>query len=144
MKDKLMIGVIAGTVGDIIKNILTFIYEKLNLHPTFWDYGYYLIFQKSIDKLDSRIIPSIIVELFFGIGLATMYSYLAHFMETKHILLRGIMFGGLIWFSLRGAITLSHIKELVTFDLTIIFLNWAATLIFGLTVALVIRYLEKE
>jgi hypothetical protein len=135
--------VIAGVWGDVVKNILTYIGEiPLGLHPSYWDFGHYLLFQRPIGKITALLVPSIFVEFLFGVGMAVIYSYFKDTIKTKYAHSRGILFGGAIWFVIRSAITMSQISEL-TPDLYAVFWNWMTAAAYGFTVSYFVERLEK-
>jgi hypothetical protein len=142
--DKLLNGIIAGSIASIAKDLLTIIPELiLKLHPSYWDYSNYWIFVSERKKLPNLLI-SIFAEICFGAFLATAYSYLKDYMQTRYIIFRGILYGFSIWFILRGIITLFKIRDLVPTEPTIVIINIIIGGIYGLVISYILKWLESK
>ncbi len=132
--DKLKISLIAGIAASIVKDLLTIIGDLfLDLHPSYLDYAYYLLFQQTMINIDINLLPSIFVQLLFGICLSIIYIYIIHeIIETKLIYFRGVIFGLSIWFIIRIFITIFRIAELKPGNVESIFYNFLIAAIYGL------------
>jgi hypothetical protein len=145
--DKLVIGSIAGIVACLIKDVLTIIPEFIfRIHPSFWDYGHYLIYQKPMGHTFGvfDLVYSILMELVFGTALGVLFAHTKHLIKTEHPLLRGCLFGPIIWFLTRSAITVAGVKALIPTSNLITTMNWGISFAYGISLAWVIEKLEKK
>lgn len=141
-EDKLINGIKAGLIGCVVKDILTALLEIFKLKPTYWDYGEYLVFQ-NINISMETLIAGIFMQVLFGVILAVAYTHLKHLIQTNHPLLRGFIFGIMIWFTSRILITMGHITALIPETDLIIPINALIAGLYGLTVALVLEKVEN-
>lgn len=145
IKDKFALGLLAGLGGTVFKEFATWGVERLKLHPSFWDYGVYWIFSMPHHNLPERYF-GVIAEIMLGLILSVIYIYwIREWMETRYQYLRGGFLGALVWFGLRGAITLLKIPGLHPNHWIVIVINISIGLIYGLIVEYIIhKFGEKK
>lgn len=135
----------AGLIGSVVKDILEIIPESLKLHPTFFDYGSYVLFMEPIQKFKLLpLIASLVAESWFAVILSITYFLTRRILGGPSNYLRAFGFGSSIWFFLRGLITLAKIHELKPSSPWIIFINLAIGGIFGMVIEWYYNRKEKS
>jgi uncharacterized membrane protein len=98
MKDKFLQGAIAGLIAGIVKDIPTIIAEFfLKTYPTYWSYSSMVVFGE-LPKTFLDYIYAFLVELLFSVFVGVTIVYIIGKIPSKHYLVKGMFFGGLIWF----------------------------------------------
>lgn len=144
MKDKIIIGVISGVVGSVVKDTLGIVGHALfNLEPVYVNYALVLIMSKSHGSI-SDLITAIIVEIIFGIILATMYAHIKHLIVSDNDLLKGAGFSLFVWFCIRAAVTIGHVPELPKANAATSLFNIMVAIIFGTVIAYLVKRLESK
>jgi uncharacterized membrane protein YagU involved in acid resistance len=108
--DKLWIGLIAGIVATIWNELATLATLPLHFKHNYWDYGSSLVFRHK-PKNWKEFAIAILVQIFFSVQLSIIYAYYENKFPTKHYLIKGVIFGGTIWFLIQGILFLFDIKD---------------------------------
>lgn len=145
MEEKFINGVIGGIVAGIIKDIpdLIFRYLLKITRITFWDYSGTIALGHPPRNLP-EIVNAAFYEVVFSIFIGIVFVYLAPYFRTKKILIRGAIYGALVWFGIRAGVIAFQIKILIDGDILSATLNSLNSIIYGIVLALIVNYLEKK
>jgi hypothetical protein len=84
-------------------------------------------------------------EIIFSIFIAIIYIYLIPYLKTKHYLLRGAVYGTLVWFAVHAAALAFHIDAIINrSDVISSIVNSINSILYGIILAYLIHYLEKK
>lgn len=145
MEEKFIRGVIGGIGAGIIKDIPDIIFRYL-LKITgiaFWDYSGTISMgrpPRSFPEIANAAFHEVVFSIFIGI----VFVYLAPYFRTKHILIRGAIYGALVWFGIRACVIAFHIKHLIDGDILSATLNSLNSIIYGIVLAMIVNYLERK
>jgi hypothetical protein len=109
----------------------------------YFDYAGYIGFNR-IPHTFIEYIFAYILEVTFSTGLGVIFSLLSPKIPSRHYLIKGMMFGGLIWYIVTSMIKLDKITKLMTHDLITPLLTLMFSIIYGLIIAYVDHYLENR
>jgi hypothetical protein len=145
MKDAYIRGIIAGLIAGTLKDIpdvildLTFKVKALMC----LDYAGYIGFNR-IPHTFMEYLFAYGLEVVFSAGLGVIFSLLSPKIPSKHYLIKGMMFGGFIWYVLTSMVRMIKITKLMTTDLVTPFLTLLFSIGYGLVVAYIDHYLENS
>jgi hypothetical protein len=142
-RDKLKIGLIAGAYATIFKEISS-ILEIYIIHAkhTYWDYAGFIAFNQKPHGFNLAI--AIFIQIFFSASLAAIYSYGIKFIPTKLYLVRGAMFGGVIYFLVQAILFVLKVSKLVSNSGIEALWEFLTAIIFGMIVAYVVEKQMKK
>lgn len=132
--DNLKIGLIAGFYAVLFLGLSSLLSIWL-IHPihTYWDYAGYIAFNQKTSGF--KLVVSIIIQFFFTFQLAVIYPYFADIIKTKLYLIRGIVYGGSIWFFIQGILFIFQIIKLEKNEPGEIVWEFLTAIIFGMIVS---------
>jgi hypothetical protein len=135
-------GAIAGALKDIPDAIFHYILKITDI--TFWDYAGIIVLKRHPEGILEHVY-SFLYEVTFSILIAVIYIHLIPYLQTKHYLLRGAVFGAIVWFFIQAAALAFRIEAvIVRSDLITSIVNSVNSLIYGMILAYVIHALEKR
>ena len=145
MEKRLLIGAIGGGVAGVIKDIPdAFLHNVLKITTiTFWDYAGMITLGSHPQGLLEQIY-SFILEVIFSILLGIIFAYLTARFKLKQHLLWGGFYGAVVWLTIRTAVTVFGIKSLANRDFLTAVINSLNSILYGIILGYVIRYLEKK
>lgn len=145
VEEKFVAGVIGGVGAGIIKDIpdLIFRYLAKITRITFWDYSGTVALGHS-PRSFPEIINAAFYEVVFSIFIGIVFVYLAPYFKTKYIVIRGAIYGALVWFVIRAGVIAFQIKILIDGDLLSATLNSLNSILYGIVLAMIINYLEEK
>ncbi len=145
MKERFIIGVIAGTIAGILKDIpdtaFHFLFQITNI--TFSDYAGTIALGHRPAGLAEHLY-AVFYEIVFSIFIGIIFVNLAPYFQTKHYLLRGAIYGALVWFSIRCAVMAFGIRPLVDGDILSATINSLNSILYGMILGAIIHYLERK
>lgn len=145
MKEKFVTGVIGGVIAGIIKDIPDSIFRYLLkiTNITFWDYSGIIALGHQPRGLFEQIY-AVFYEIIFSILIGIVFVYIAPYFKTKRFLLRGAIYGALVWFAIRAAVIAFKIKPLIDGDIVSATINSLNSIFYGIILGTIIHYLEKK
>lgn len=140
-----MNGIIGGAIAGILKNIPNAILHNwLKLTElSFWDYSAAVAFFRHPSNFGEQLYV-FTYEIFFCVLLGIIYIYLNEKIRTEHYLIKGAIYGMLIWFLVHTVILAYQIQQLIKTDLATSLVNSLCSIVYGLLLAWIIHYLEEK
>lgn len=143
--DRFVGGFSAGVAGGILKilwstlssNVLHF--AKLSLP----DWASVMIFGRPAASMMETIIATIGYLFFVGV-LGVIFAYLITAINSSYYLFKGVVFGlclGVIFYSLPILLKVPH---LASTDANTVITNWVGDIIWGLVLAVILRWLDNR
>lgn len=145
MNERFTNGIIGGAIAGILKNIPNAIFHnwlKL-IELSFWDYSAAAAFFRHPRNIGEQLYV-FIYEIFFCVLLGIIYVYLKEKIQTEHYLIRGAVYGILIWFLVHTVILAYQIQQLIKTDLATSLVNSLCSLVYGVLLAWILHYLEEK
>jgi hypothetical protein len=145
MEEQFIKGVIGGTIAAFAKDIpdalvhMIFKITKLS----FWDYSGII----ATGKHPVGILEQVYAfgyEVIFSIFLGIIYANIAPHINTKHYLLRGAIYGAMVWFVIRMAVIAYQITALFNEDINTAIAHSIGSILFGMVLAWVVNFLQKK
>lgn len=145
MDERFTNGIISGAIAGILKNIPNAIFHNwLKLSElSFWDYFAAVALFRHPSNLGEQLYV-FIYEVCFCALLGIIYIYLKEKVRTDHYLIKGAIYGFLIWFLVHTLILAYRIQQLIKTDLTTSLVNSLCSIVYGLLLAWIIHYLEEK
>ncbi len=134
-------GVIAGICKDIPDAILGYFLKISRI--TFWDYSGTIALGHR-PKVGLEVITAIFYEVVFSIFIGIIFVYLAPYFKTKRYLLRGAIYGALVWFFIRAAVMAFRLEPLIDGDIISAVINSLNSIFYGLILGAIVHYLDKK
>ena len=143
IKDRLVSGALAGSVGAVIQNTYAFIAKSLGFQgPVYIDYGEYLLFYKDQSgPLTSffGFIGHFVWDIIIGI----IFAYLILNTSSRYYLLKGILYGVIVWFLIKAGSTLFKIPEVITVLPHTVAFFFFGSILFGISLAYTLKLLDN-
>ncbi|NLY76268.1 MAG: hypothetical protein GX075_13380, partial [Firmicutes bacterium] len=145
MEQKIINGVLAGTIAGILKDVPDSIFHNVlkKTDLTFWDYAGIVMFGRHPHGFWETCF-SFFFEIVFSILLGTIFVYLVERLNLKRRLLWGALYGGIVWFAIRAAVAGFQIKALLHNNLATSAANSFNSIIYGLILGFLVQYFEKK
>lgn len=143
--DPFLRGIIAGLVAGVLKDIPDAVLHAFHLKIlAFWDYVGTVAFNQHPHRFMEHLV-TLFFEVFFSIGLGVIFSLLrTKIIQTRHHLLLGLYYGGAIWLIVTGGAKLFRLGELMTHGLLEPVLTFLLSILYGLVLALVDKWLRDR
>ncbi|MGI6711897.1 MAG: hypothetical protein ACOX4L_04070 [Bacillota bacterium] len=145
MNDRFIKGVIAGTIASIAKNIPDLLLHNVFMitEKSFWDYTSIIASGKHPQGLFEHAY-SFFFEIIFSIFLGLTYTYLIPYFKTNYNLLRGAIYGGIVWFAIRTWVVSFQISPLLQEGRNTMIVNSLLSILFGIILEWIIQLLIKK
>lgn len=145
IKDRLARGFMAGVVGGVFMNILSYISLKLkfaNLHHSDWPA---LILFGHQPTNTAEAVFALLIQLIFVGFLGVIFTYLVDLLFTStNYLFKGWLFGVMSWFIIYSITFLAKIPELAPLDTGTVITDFISGSVYGLVLAETIHWLENR
>ena len=145
LTDRLTRGFLAGVVGGILMDIISYISLKLNIanfHHTDWP-ALILFGQQSANTVE--VIFAMIIQLIFVGSLGILFTYLlTTLFSSKNHLFKGWLFGVMSWFLIYVIASLAKFPELTPLDTGTAITDFVIASVYGMVLAETIRWLENR
>jgi RsiW-degrading membrane proteinase PrsW (M82 family) len=145
MDEKLSNGIIGGIVAGIVKDIPNAVFHNL-LKLTglsFWDYSAQIALFRHPRGWGEQFY-ALAFEVIFCIVIGIIYVYLKDKLKTGHYLIRGAIYGALVWFIIQAVILAFRIHALMNTDFLTSIVNSLCSVFYGILLAFIIHYLEER
>ncbi len=145
MEKRLSIGIIAGIIAGILKDIpdAFFHYGLKITNLTFWDYAGTIAFGHHPSGIAENVC-ALCFEVVFSILVGMVFVFITNRMIFKHYLLSGAFYGAIVWFVIRSVVVGLDIKSLVNEDIVTTTINSLDSVIYGIMLSFIIHLLEKK
>ncbi|ATW25789.1 hypothetical protein [Candidatus Formimonas warabiya] len=145
MDDKFIDGVIAGAIAGLIKNTPDLLFHNLlNITgKSFWDYANIIATGRHPHGLIEQIY-SFFFEIVFSISVGLIYIFVIPYLRTKYNLLRGAIYGAMVWFAIRAWVTAFHIEPLMQEDQSTMIVNSILSILFGIILEWLLQVLKNK
>ncbi|TYO93901.1 hypothetical protein [Desulfallas thermosapovorans] len=142
--DRLARGLIAGLAGGVIMNIINLTSYYLNIAELrFLDWASLVIYGTKPYSVLEAIFAQMAQLVFVGL-LGIILAYLIPVVTSKNYLLRGWLYGVLIWFSLYGLSYLFKIQATIPLRLDSVLTDLIAASAFGLVTVEILWRLDVD
>lgn len=142
MGDKYANGLVSGLIGGVAAaatNLLLILVFKFG-EVMFSDFAGVLVFGHLPKSFGENALAYLAYLGFAGI-LGVIFAYLIPILSFKYFLLKGIQFGIGVWFASYAITLLFKVPELSTISLESAVTNFLASFVYGLLMAIVLRWL---
>ncbi|TCL76882.1 hypothetical protein EDC14_1001167 [Hydrogenispora ethanolica] len=85
-----------------------------------------------------------IPQLLFSMFLGVVFVYLAPRIASRHYLIKGAFYGGIVWFFIKTAVLLYHLELLYFKNLSSAVENLADSVRYGILLAWIVRRFERR
>lgn len=145
MKDRLTRGFVAGVAAGIVMNIFSLIvvYFNLTTQPFVYWAGS-VVYGHNPPFTQGEIILALFAHLVFTGALGMIFIYLIPQVTSRNFLLKGWLFGILIWFVIYGIAHLFKLEVVIPTPLRTVASNFAGASIYGLTLAAIVLYITEK
>lgn len=144
MEEKIINGAIAGIIAGILKDIPdAILHNSLKITSiTFWDYaGTLTLGRHPHGFLENSY--SFFFEVIFSTFLGIIFVIFTTQLKIKLHFLWGAFYGGIVWFVIRAAVVGLQIESLINKNFFTSVINSINSIIYGVILVFVIKYLEK-
>ena len=144
LKDKLVLGALAGVTADITQDIIQFGLEKLNLIKYNLDsFACSMFIRVNNTSIITEHLGIIIGKLSgaaHSVILGIIFVYLIKLSGIRFILSKGLLYGFILWFIIFGGIRAAlHVSYLQDYDPLHTLIFFFVHLLFGLVLGLVVK-----
>lgn len=145
MDERFSNGIIGGIAAGVIKDIPDALFHNwLKLTSlSFWDYAGQVALFRHPQGLGEHLY-ALAYEVLFSIFVGIIYVYLKDKLQTGHYLIRGAIYGALIWFMVNAVVLAFQIKNLIKTDPATSMVNSICSIIYGILLAYILHYLEEK
>lgn len=141
--DRSTAGAIAGLVASFIQEMASLLLKYLGLTDrSFIDYASIMVmFHRPNGFME--LVVAWTAHFAVGIILGLLFVQVFMFTSTKFLFLKGIFYGFILWFLLLGLGTLFRLPEFTTIPANAALSTFAGSLIWSLSVAYILKLLER-
>ena len=138
-------GIIAGIIAGILKDIpdAFFHYGLKITQITFWDYSG-VIALGHLPSGAAEYICAVFFEIIFSILVGLFFVFVTNRIIIKHYFLSGAFYGAVVWFMIRSVVVGLNIQLLMDGDIVTATINSFNSIMYGLILAIIIRFLENR
>ena len=145
LDDRLTRGFLAGVLAGI-PTIITGLITRFILHATtllYTDFASILVFGTKAQTIKGHIFSFVVVCMFWGLD-GIIFAYLISKVTSKNILLKGFIWGGLIWFFSYVTTLLFKVPGLLIIPEKTAISQLVGGVIWGGLLAIIFNYLDKK
>lgn len=145
LNDRFVQGLIAGICGGI-SSLAWGMFSRYVLRFTtmlYADFAAALVYGQKAANLPEKLFSHFVVFMFFGLD-GILFAFLLKAINRKNLLLKGLFWGGLIWFISYVITLLFKVPGLLKVPFRTAVSQLIGGLIWGATTALVLNYLEDK
>jgi len=140
--DRLAKGFIAGLAGGVAMNIINLISYYLNIAELrYLDWAALLIYGTKPYSAVEAVFAQM-AQLIFVSVLGVILAYLMPVVTSKNYLLRGWLYGSLVWFSVYGLSYLFKMQATIPLRIDTAFSDLISASVFGLVTVEILRRLD--
>ncbi|PKM38944.1 MAG: hypothetical protein CVV03_12725 [Firmicutes bacterium HGW-Firmicutes-8] len=141
--DRSVAGAIAGLVGSIIQEMSTLIIKYLGFSDkSFIDYSSVMVmFHRPNNFME--LVVAWTAHFAVGITLGLLFVQVFMITSAKYLFLKGIFYGFVLWFILLGLGTVFRLPEFTSLPWNVAMTTFIGSLVWSLSVAYILRILEK-
>ena len=145
MDERFANGILGGIIAGVFKDIPNaFFHNWLKITGlSFWDYSGFIALYRHPRGFGEQLY-ALAFEVLFRILIGLIYIYLMAKVETTHYLIRGAIYGAIVWFAVHAGVFAFHIHQLMKMDMVTSAVNSVCSIIYGWLLAYVIHYLEER
>lgn len=145
MKDRFLRGLLAGVTGGIAMNALSYPLEQLigAKRYLFIEWSAIMLFGDRIANTGEMIV-ALGAQLLWSGFLGILLAYLYPLISSRGYLLKGALFGFVLCFFMTAIPVLLNVRYLQESSLATTIGNIVGALIWGMTTAYVLKYLDKK
>lgn len=144
IEDRFTRGFVAGIIGGIAMNVVSFISIMLNIVKiTYADWGGKMIFgQKPRHAMESLV--GLLGQTFFCGILGILFAYLILVVSAKNMVFKGWVFGLTCWFLLYSLAVLANLTDISILYLDTALSDIVTTSVYGISLGLVFKWLTRR
>ncbi len=144
IEDRVTRAFLAGTAGAVAQDIYVYIAKLAGLTDrTYLDYARIMIMFKNHDGVLATIV-SIIGHMITDMLFAVLFVYFIKVTSAKYMYLKGIIYGGVIWFILIGLGTLFRLPVFTTAPPSAALALFVGAVMYGAIVVFTLKLLRSE
>lgn len=134
-------GILAGIPAYLVGLILRFVFHATTLN--FPDWAAIMIFGKKAETLLGQVFSVFVASLFWGF-LGIVFAYIIHYVSSKNLFLKGLIWGALVWFVIYAITLLFKVPGLLTIAEKTSISQLVEALIYGGFLAIFFKYLDRK
>lgn len=144
MKDRAMVGGVAGLFSSILSTIYEVIAERLRITDrSFLDYTATLVSHNVYPGIQGFIV-GFFSQAATGILFGVTFIYLIKLVSSRYYLLKGLGFGFSLWFILSGFGVIYNLPTIRDIPPTVSLFDLTNALLYGLTTAYIINVINPD
>jgi len=144
LRDRLARGLAAGLAGGVAMNVFNLISYYLGVAELrFLDWSALVIYGVKPLSVAEAVFAQL-AQLFLVGFLGVVFAYLIPMISSVNLLLRGWLYGSMIWFLLYGISMLFKLKGTIPLYLDTAASDFVCASIYGLVMAEVLRYFDQK
>lgn len=145
-KDRLVAGMIAGSVGSIVTIIMGLIWKSLGLADrAFYDFSTTL-FGKSTyaDKGFPGFLMGVITQVAVCVIFGIIFAYIIKATSNRYLYIKGLGFGFIIWMLLSSFGTIYNIPLFADIPLNVAYTTLTTALTYGFIMAWTLKIIDSK
>lgn len=145
LDDRLTRGFLAGLLAGL-PSLAWGMFSRHILQFTtllYTDFASFLIYGKKGNTSMEMLFSQLVVFLFWGLG-GIVFAYLVCYVTSKNLMLKGFLWGGIVWFISYVITVLFKVPGLETIPLKTAASQLIGGLIWGGALALILGYIDKK
>lgn len=145
LNDRLTRGFLAGVLGGIA-SVAWGMLSRYILHFTtllYSDFAGVLILGRKVETTGEKIFFQLVVFLFFGL-LGIILAYIVRYTTSKNMLFKGVLWGGVVWFSSYAITLLFKVPDLHTIPFPTAISQLIGGVLWGFFTAVALGYLDRR
>lgn len=144
IKDRLVNGALAGTAGAVVQNTYAFTLILAGYKgPSYVDYGKAIVFYKTIEG-PSALALGLIGHFVWNIILGVIFAYIIMLTSSRYYLLKGIIYGLVVWFLIKMGSSMFEIAEIVEINPAAAAVFLSGAILFGVAIAYTLKILDQS
>lgn len=142
MKDRMLRGFAAGVVAGLVANAVSLVDGWAGLTTLrYIDWTAIGIFGHAPPFTTGELLWAFVAQIWFNGLLGVVFAYLVLLIGSDHLLFRGWMFSGVIWFVIYSVSTMFRIEGIVPLPLKTVISNFLIASIYGVGLGYSLRAL---
>lgn len=144
IKDRLTRGLLAGIAGGIAMAVPDLVFDAVDwVEHAYYDWALSLIRGSTANTIFEAFIGQV-AHIFFAGLLGIVFAYAVLLVSSRNFLLKGWLFGILVWFSVHVTVNLFGFEPLAPIPTSQMIADFVTASIYGAVLAATLRRLGRE
>lgn len=144
MKDRFYNGFLSGILGGIIPFIFNFAALELGFSTFVWAHYMGLFIMGEKPEGITEMIFFVIMQFAFMGVLGAVFAFIIPYISSKHLILKGIIYGTTIWFILLSIPYLLQLPAVENAPLKSVISSLIAVILWGTALSLILKKLDSR